>query len=738
MPLKDALSECLDEDPIAIPDTRSETIPDPEFHTRLVSRIQEVLTQLRMIEQSSEETIKLNKEAQALVGSPEQVDRRILSMHAIRDRVLAQQPAFDMVNFFNQRGGLNRFKVDREIKLLTGLSPEEKMAKQLERDAHNVAWIRESASEVSELLSRALGVIEGTASPMTRDEFADEEPSVSVETQKESAEPSTLRRRVEAVIFADTEIGPLGNPRDLNLPIYQELNALQLTVARLGNAAEIDGVTIITPQVDVVESMIPDETRGSVRVVSVDQDLLRSRIQSIGAARAASSECWRGSIGSLGCYDEGFVPSALVRVMDEFGIDAAAIVGPDWAMVDPVLVDRIVARHRALPEQCHVPFSQAIPGIGCSVLDRGAVEALCKASEVSSTFGSIGAMFGYIPVAPQGDPIASPLCVGVDPAIRDAGVRAVADSPARRGAMSALFNGLGDSLGSMDSSALILGYARELERLESRAPCRIELELTTDRKTGGVWGAMHDCQSASEEITLDQATDLFQEALSLRPECSLLLAGRGDPLARTDAMSFVAHAKELGFSSVELRTDLFDDAHTPEQIVGSGVDVVSVDVLANTNTVYAEMTGSDSFESFLDRMQTLFNARSPIPEHMPAPWIVPRITRSDASYSDIQGFYDRWLTVCGCAIIDPNPKTGPEDRIQPLPVPKGRARLMERDTLRIRCDGRVVDHQGRAIPGINVFEVGVERAFQAFRHSLDHQTTQHIEPKSSHEPMTAS
>ncbi len=726
----DALSECLTDDQINLPETQSTTQNDPEHNNKLKARIRTILGQLQTIERNSKRTIELNKKAQESVDNPDLVDRHIKSMHTIRDQVLSLQPAFDMVNFYNQKGGLNRFKIDRGIKLLSDLTPEERMVKQLDRDAHNVTWIKESASEVATLLTRALGVIEGTVLPMTRDEFADEDPDIESESTTDNAPP----RRVEAVIFADTSLGPLGNRRDLALPVHNEHNALELTVARLQQASELDGIIIITPQTDTVQSMMFADSPCSVRVVHVNQATFHSRTKAIGVARSASSECWRGSLGSLGCYDESLIPSVLVAVMEEHKIDAAAMVGPDWAMVDPLLVDRIVARHRASPDRCRIPFSQVVPGIGCCVLDRNAADALNKATQVSSAFGSIGAMFGYIPIGPQGDPIASPLCVGVDPSIRDAGVRVIADSPTRKQAMSALFAGLGNSIESVDTQALVKGYARELEQLESIAPRRIELELTTARNTAGLWGQRSQCQSSGHQITPDQASALFKEAVSLRSECSILISGRGDPLARADALSFVTRAKELGVSSVELRTDFFDDTHTPEQIVASGVDVVSVDVLTDSHDGYEEMTGSKDFESFLDRMQSLFNARTTKPGQLPTPWIVPRITRNLESYLAIQPFYDRWLTVCGCAIIDPDPTAGPGGRIQPLPIPTKRAAQLAAHTLRVRCDGQVVDHQGRPIPNTNAFELGIELSFKNFRRSLAQSSGAHIEPKASPEP----
>jgi len=724
MTLNNAISECLTEERIEIPETRSHAHNDPETKSKLEARIKLVIGQLQTIERNSKRTIELNQKAQDSIDNPERVDRHIKSMHAIRDQVLSLHPGFDLVNYYNQRGGLNRFKVDRKIKLQSELSPTEKMAKQLDRDAHNVRWIQESAVEVRKLLERSLGFIQGTASPLTRDEFADEE--ITIESEEQAS------RRVEAVIFADPEIGPLGLPRNLAQPIYQGLNALQLTIKRLQNCTQLDGITIVTPMPGEIEQMISTDGPLLVRLVGADPETLRTRTRSIGQARIASSECWRGSIGSLGCYDEGLEPQALARVMAQYEIESAAIVGSDWAMVDPDLVDRIISRHRAEPERCRIPFSQAVPGIGCFVLDRNAADSLESAAKNASAFGSIGAMLGYIPIGPQGDPIASPLCIGVDPVVRDAGVRVVADSTIRVQAMAAAYSGLGEFAMTADSSVLIKAFANELNTRQQTAPVRIEIELTTKRNAAGLWAKMRDAPAQDCSISREQVRSLLIEARALRDDCSVLFHGRGDPLLHPEVISLIQQANELGVASVELRTDLLGQSHTPEEIINAGIDVLSVDVLADTDESYQAMSGTDGFTGLLNQMQSLFNTRKNTQGVLPMPWIVPRITRCDAVYSDIQTFYDRWLSVCGCAIIDPNPNPDPSDRIQPLTIPHHRAGQLTDTTLRIQADGQVVDEHHNPIGSINAIELGVQEAYTQMRRAIDQSNPESgIEPKAS-------
>lgn len=735
LPLSTALEQCLDDQEVSIPETRTQHVDDEQRQFKIKARMDLVLRQLDSISRNCTKTLDLISKALENPDDESYIDRCISKIHVARDEVMASEPGFGLVNFINQKGGLDRFKVDRQIALLSDISRTQRQVKQLERDANNIRWIESSLDEVKKLMERSRAVFEHAALPMTRDEFADE--SVTNSIVKDS---SQRPRRVEAVIFADPDIGPLGQPRNLKQPIHQGLNALELTIKRLTRCNSIDGITVITPDPEQISAQISQTTLGDgstpTRVIGTDAETYRDRARSIGLARQASSDCWRGSIASLGCYDEAFDPQVLARVMDGHSIDAAAIVGSDWAMVDPSLVDQVVSRYRSNPDQCHIPFSQAVPGLGCCVVDRSAVDSLSTAAQNASAFGSIGAMLSYIPIGPQGDPIASPLCVGVDTAIRDAGVRVVADSQARTQSMIAAYQGLGDFAMAAEASVLLRAYIKELNSRQQNAPSRIEIELTTRSQTQGLWSSMQARPSASQDMELAQAQSLISQARTLRDDCSLLIAGRGDPLMHDDVFEVIQHANQSGFSSTELRTDLLDQTinqrFTPDQLINSGIGVLSVDLLANTPKLYQQMTGSNQFDAILNTMQALFNERTKASSPLPTPWIVPRITRCDAVYVDLLGFYDRWLTVCGCAIIDP-PPPGTPGRIQQLQIPDQRAQQLDERVLRIAADGQVLDQHHHPIGSINAIELGVQEAYLQMRQALQGHQDLHAEPKPIHQ-----
>jgi hypothetical protein len=90
----------------------------------------------------------------------------------------------------------------------------------------------------------------------------------------------------------------------------------------------------------------------------------------------------------------------------------------------------------------------------------------------------------------------------------------------------------------------------------------------------------------------------------------------------------------------------------------------------------------------------------------PHPWIVPRITRCDAVYEEIERFHDRWLMVAGSASIDPLPNAIAGQRIAPMPKPKLMVLRDAATRLTILSDGSVplderTPHASTAMNAIN-------------------------------------
>jgi len=725
--LREALDAHLGDARVRIPDLAGHRVDDAEHARRVRRRVAHVSTQLAEIEKHSERTIGLLERAIALRGDAAGVDRIVKKIHKIRDQVHELEPALALVGYINQKGGLSRFRTDREIALSEELGPEERQTRQLERDRENVRGVKDAARQVRRLLERTDAVLAGTATKITRREEADASDSSGAPGRVGAGSRPAVR--VECVVFADPELGPLGTRRDLGAPIMGGDNALVRTLERLAMCRSIDGVRVVTPEPDRIAALIEGPSARRVTIESCDAGPLRARTRAVGLARSASRACWRGSLAGMTCYDESLDPVALARVMGACSIDAAVLVGAEWSLVDPSLVDRAASVFRGDPAHNDLVFSQAAPGLGGCLVSARIASNLGERALAGGVLSSIGSLIAYNPREPRADAIASPQCLPIGTAVRDAGVRVTADTDHGRRAVASVRRALGDRIDTAPATEVADRFAGASRSARRAGPGRVVLELCTGRLSSGVIGRSRRSGMEIDErplVSLGRARGLIRECVGLREDCTLLIAGSGDPLMRPDALDFVSLGDELGVSCVELRTDLLSAHHDADSIIDSGLGVLSVDVLADTRETYERMTGIDRFESVLDRMQSVFDARGVGQGVIPTPWIVPRMTKCDESVGDLRAFTDRWLTVCGVAVIDPLERPIAGSRIAPLPVPSPWDERLGEDVLRVRCDGSVIDHDGCVREDINAFEAGVEHAMRAVRRTGDAGA---IEPK---------
>ncbi len=713
---------------------------DAERTKQIHNRLDSVIEDSERIVYLSEETIGVLKAMLKVQSDQPKVNKLIHKVEAIRDRVVVMDAAFRLTQAVNQIGVLNRMKHDRSIEMKPGETALDRQRLQIERDITNVEWTRDAAKAVAEQLIAGRDVFLGLATKETND--------LRDAQQRSEAQDGQVSRKavVHAVVMADPEFGGLGTKRDLGAIISQGMNALELTIARLGRASQLDGITIVTPDPDAIRCLIgathtsmPNMLNMPIIIAGVDRQRFRDRAARNGSARVQSSECWRGSIGMLSVYDEQLHPALLGEVMHEHAIDACAIVGADWAMIDPDLVNETVQRYRCQDEEKRMAFSQAVPGIGTMVVDRATVDSLAKSMTGSlntersgrNHFATLGALVGDIPTVPQFDPIAKGMCVEVDPAVRDAGVRVMADTSNRSAMMREAYQSIGGSAVEADALQCVAGFGGATKRLGRVCPRTIVLETCTGRLVGGQWGTWNRNSIEPIErqvLSLERAHALLQSAGALREDVAVVFDGVGDPLMHPQALAFAQLAKEDGIACVELRTDFGRDGIDGAELLESGIDVLSVDVLAENNQAYAAITGQDRFGDVYAQIQSVFDAMHADQGH--SLWFVPRLTRCDAAYEDIEQFFDKWLMICGSAVIDPMPSAIKTQRIQQLPIPSDRQRQLDRSTMYIQCDGVVIDRHGEAIGShgrvINAFDLGIEQAYQQACSAM---RSSQIEPK---------
>ncbi|HYE02890.1 MAG TPA: 6-hydroxymethylpterin diphosphokinase MptE-like protein [Phycisphaerales bacterium] len=616
---------------------------------------------------------------------------RVEAMHA---EVKTLEPAYALVQRLDQSGTFNRARADRALSLSPGLAPLERQRRELERDLASVTGLAENARVLAGLLDEALG--DGAEAGCEPGAVVG---GVGVGVRVGREPP----RRAWGLICLDPGRSGLGLERALAEPFVRRKNALRLTLERLARCRLLAGVVLATDNPALARSLAgPAITGLDVRFHVTATVPLADRRELVRAARLWCPGCWRGGLGNLTCWDEVFDAPVAAEVMRAHDLTAVVVVGSDWCLIDPGLTDAVIARWddscswderrlgRVPGPLRHLVFCPAPPGLAPCLLTRPAVESLA-AGWGAGARASIGGLMAYIPGVPMPDPLGLELHVPPPAEVRDALARFIPDSPERRAGLAAalaLLPGGGVAAGALEVVRAVAATPAPTQ--VAQGPAHLVLELCTGRRTSGRRGHWERGSTGTIErppLTLGLAASILEQFGASRPDGALTLGGAGDPLLHPELARVLRLARECGVAAVHLRTDLVCDAEVLEVLLDSGLDVVSVDLMAENPGTYAALMGGGHLASATRNLEHLLARRGA--RGSGRPWIVPRMTRCDAAYGDVESFFERWTRAAGWCVIDPLPLALPGQRIGPLPRPERVEAQAARRTMTVLCDGSV-------------------------------------------------
>lgn len=599
----------------------------------------------------------------------ERVNALIGKLDALKAQVEAVEPGWGMVRLLNQAGTFKRLRADRALSIAEGLDAMERQRRQIERDALNVRWLAESSDEMAKLIDGCLNML-STGERVTR------EPAATVDDgdgPKVEVVPRAL-----AVVPLDTRRAWWGGACDpLSLRV-QGRTALSLTLERLGKARYIGPIVVATDDTEIARKAAAGTPAGTLsRVVFERVEQPAAWPHGVArAARAFAATCWRGGHNDLTCYDEALNTGLVGAMLDRHGAGtggAAVAVGAGWCCVDPALIDAAVARQAEDPTLHRFSFVHAAPGLGAAVIDRKMLGELNAARGTGGLWGSLGGVLGYSPVAPAADLIAKSLCVTTDPATRHTARRATAESPRDAAWLTEALDHAG--LKATDATALQIAQAVNAHaKRNDTSPHVLEL-LLSDRGT--------HMQTAI-------ARDWIARLMS--GETGTVLTLRDPDLSHPALQELIAFARGIGDGGacIHVRTDLCGSQEQVGLLLDAAPDVVSVDCSADSAEVYAHLTGRDAaaFTRLRSNLEKLMDGRRVVEGVLRLPLVVPRLTRRDAVYGQLEQWYDRHLLACGWAALDAleTPQAG--ERIGPLPLPHAAQERLSRQRVRIGVDGR--------------------------------------------------
>ncbi len=680
--LREALEHHDPRTPHSLPQAPQRPLLDDAKRAAVKARLARVRADVVRIAEHSREAAKFLLMMKKRRHDRAEVNRLIGLVHQLGAKVHAMQPAFEMVLHLNQTGTLRRIKFDRALELARDLPPLDKQNLQIDRDISNVDWIADAADRLGAMLDAATAALDGQPK-ITRDPTPNE-------SESDLSAPS--ERRVAAVIAIDPDRGGLYTPRDLALPFVAGRNALQCVLERLARTQHVRDVVLLAEDVDRAKGIIGDAPP-SLRLHwrRTDGAPMGERARAIGMGRLWTPAAWRGGLGGLTCYDEALALPPTAEALRDLNFDAAVIVGADWALVDPAIIDAVVVRHLESPERHKLCFSQAAPGFGACLLSRDLVEELSTEMWGAGAFASVGGLVGYVPTAPRPDPIARSVCVSCSTAARDAGLRAIPDAVPRMRMLKDVLTNCGADPLAVASD--IIGDALMKRNFPgaSGMPQQLTLELCTGRRTSGQrrdWITNFGESIERQAMTVETAERVIRELCGVRADLAVTFGGAGDPLLHPQWRRMVAMARESGAAGIHIRTDLVGPPEDVDALLDTGVDVISVDMMAHTRETYRRVMGQDAFAQVRSNLDRLLSRRQTV-DGIAIPWVVPRITRCDATYTEIEPFFDHWLLTAGAAVIDPLPRAIAGERIEPLPRPRSAIQRRHRLGMLVLSNGTV-------------------------------------------------
>ena len=599
------------------------------------------------------------------------VNRLIARIEPLTKEVVKLDPGYTLVHTLGQTVAFNRLRADRTLEIDQKLDPYQRQQGQAERDLANVRALSDTAEQLGELLDLAVGALEGKPK-ITRDRPSTSSSKEGRQAGRGASEPA---RDIVAIIPVD--------PTDSSLlePLAGSLCPLALTVARLRRARNLGSIALVGEDVRAIRRFAEKAGVGDhVQVLAIEPGEFGPRRRYARRARALAGACWRGGIGNATCYDEVLLPGAMPAILERLEATGAIVLGPDWCMVDPGLADALIDRHRESPEDFHFVFTQAAPGLVPCLISRLLSTQLAPAPLNDPRSTAIGAAVGYVPQAPMNDPIAGPGCIGVPASMRDAGRRCIFDNAPSREMLARICA----SKDPVQMSAAEFAEALLVESLTTHAvrPEHLEIELspTEPRRMAGAAPGQRPDETCMRRV--------IDELFKANPRAVLTLAVGGDDASSHELLSrLVAHARTAGVGCVHARTSLRCDPGLAAQLLESRPDIVSADLLAQSAEIYQTIVGADDFERVSVNAEWIMANAGPA-----SPFFIPRFTRRDAAYAELEPFYAKWLARAGWCVIESAPSSGPigSERFSPLTRPTALQLRDARERLSMLADGAVL------------------------------------------------
>lgn len=371
------------------------------------------------------------------------------------------------------------------------------------------------------------------------------------------------------------------------------------------------------------------------------------------AASRRWSDGWRGGLLGACSFDLGFHALWVNEIREHLSDDAVVMIDPDSALVDPTLIDSLIA-HARRHDDIEYCFTPAAPGLSGVLLSASLLEKLIAAG------GYLGRGLNYWPDLPGRDPISAEQCAPVPTSVARTTRRFNLDSDRQVRLIEQSTVSLNGELMETDAEQIVarLAAAPAIEAL----PRDIVLELNTTRASRSIYSPSRHLDINRPDFSIEQARQLFAELVAC-DDIRLTLAGVGDPMLSPHIFDILEAARDAGIHSVHIETDLIGLGESKiQRLAEAAVDVVSVQIPALSPQLYQQLMGVNTLAQVVESVRKLFAHRDSRTRGVPI--VVPTFLKCRENLHEMEAWYDQWLRAVGCAVI-----AGPTDYAGQIPDP---------------------------------------------------------------------
>jgi hypothetical protein len=531
-----------------------------------------------------------------------------------------------------------------------------------------------------------------------------------------------------AAVFSMLHEPPADGRRDNSATrLFRGEPVLHWTLKRTARAARVGSMAVLCWE-DQLPAVLPVAGEDRAYILSKGPRVAVPEVEAITAARHRA-DGWRGGLLSTCHFDLGFHGPWHREVAERVGCDAVLLVDPAAGLVDPVLLDRLIAHAEERPE-VELCFCAAAPGLSGTLLRRGLLDRLAAAR------AHPGRLLHYLPDQLSREPLAGEGCLPVPACVARTTSSFSLSSRRQVERIEAGTVSLNGQLVSSDAEAIV--------RLVSsvpwadRLPREVVLELNTNRATRPIFWPGRNRSIDREPLSTARVATLLEQ-LAGADDVRLTLGGVGDPMLSEHVFDAIEAAAAGGVASVHVETDLAgvrqDDVR---RLSRSAAAVVSVHLPATTPQTYAAVMGVDAYAQVLENLKVFVTERQAHRGRLPL--LVPLFTKCNANLTEMEGWYDQWLRAVGsAAIVGPSDYAGgiADVAVADMAPPRRVACWRINSRMTVLCDGRVAsceqDALGRQVMG----RVGEQSVEEIWRRSFGGLRTDHREGNWKKRPVCA-